>query len=449
MAALAHRERGRLRPALAQCAAARLVARATAPQLRFQADLETSLGLPFRAARTAFEAAAAAPDDAAARLDAARRLWGVSFFRSAGSEARAASRLDPSSDEARTLMALCRSFVGDAPARLAEPRAVVEPRLELGAVVGALAAGRGLKTGFSLRPGSAHARAAAAWFAPFRAHAVVRLYRRAALDGLSAVGAQRLLLSSAGSDPRRAALLEALREFGERSRFPRFLETRRRYYDGVLARVDAEAARLGYAARFVEYTGLVPAARCETVIAPLQAEDGSARLNHLGSPGPDGRYRILMTLNPSGLEDGVERFDCEPSAWSLWHELGHAATDHWLEGRDAELDRSRAALTPAAARRYASWEQVLREHLVQGLASRMTVWAGVPRRVGEGGRDASLPYLPAVIAALAAYERGRRRFRSLERYYPILLALFIKLAARAPGGTTEGRAPRSQRDGLA
>lgn len=424
--ALLHRQRGRLRQAHEACEAARRLSPATAPQLSFQADVEASLGLAIRAARTTLQAAEADPG---LRLIAARRLWQASFFGAAEAQALAATR----STEARRIASLCRAFRMVRPA-LAEPRIVVEPRLELAAVVGALAAGPGLRTGFTLRG------PALTWFKPFRSHRAVRLYRQAAQEGLTAVGIQRSMVSLPFGTPRRAALFEALQDFAARARLQRYFASQRRFYDETVARVVAEARRRRYAALFARYTGLVPPALYTVALSPFHSPDRSARLNHLGSPGPDGRYHIFTTLPPP--------FDYAPLAWSIWHELSHSLTDHWLENQERSLDRSRKALAPVSARRYGSWEQALREHVVQGLAYRMVSWSGAPERPDAGEGDSCLPYLPQVVRALGDYEKRRGRYRTLADFYPTLLKLFERIAVRAHGGAREGNAPRAQADGL-
>lgn len=49
-----------------------------------------------------------------------------------------------------------------------------------------------------------------------------------------------------------------------------------------------------------------------------------------------------------------------------------------------------------------------------------------------------LPFLPLVLEQLKLYEGRRSRFPTLEKFYPTLLAAFVK---RARGGVPDGKRP--------
>lgn len=387
--ALLLRQRGRLRPALAACRKAAGLAPVNDAQSSLRADIEASLGLVFAAARHTPRSPLAA-----------ERLWQALFLRAAREQGFA------------PVSALCRAFLRKRRDPPPEPRVVTIPELDLAAAVGGLAGDPAFV---------AHPR-----FARYRSHPAVRLYKEASRRGMTAIGLQRWLLSR----PPRSPLLDAMRAFARRARFDEYLGARR------LADLGPEIDRRAYVRRFVEYTGLAPAARYELVLTPLHAPNGAARLNFIDHPGADGRRRIVSTVGPP--------FDYARMAWSIWHELGHALSDHWIEDHLEALDRSRAALTPASARRYGAWEQTVREHIVQGLATRMVEWSGAPGKPDGGGADRSLPYLRRVVSALEAYDSRRRRdFRS---FYPRLIGLFEGLARGKRAGAVEGRTRRAQSD---
>ena len=398
VAALTHKQAGRLDKALAECDAAAKLAPPTAPQLAFRADIAASLGLTFRAARDTGRAAETMTELAPV---AASRLFQASFFEGAERFGRRE----------------CRAFRAGKP-QVEEPRFEVLPGLQLVAVVGALAGGRG----FALDEEASRK------FSQFKSHRAVRLYREAEEGGLRPVGAQRSMLEEGESSPLREALLE----FGRKSKLAQFLQSRRRFFDETTARLEKEASRLRHAAAFARATGVVPRARYTVALSPFHA-DASARLHRLGKPGPDGRYPIVSTLAPP--------YDYAALAWPIWHELGHAATDHWLEGREASLDRSRPALTAASARRYGSWEQVVREHVVQGLATSLArkLSPAMPKDE-EGPGSQALPYLDDVVGVFAKEPR-------LPAAYEKVLRLFERLAAKKRGAK-EGRPARARKDGL-
>lgn len=421
-------------------------------------DLEFSLcrrALAWKSYETAIRLR---PTEPGLRLKAACVLRDLGYFRSGLAQARRAQRLDTSSLRARALCAELDRTAARPPARgLQHPRPYpevdVDPRLELLSVVLVLAGARQPIAGFRISRASAYIGEILERFKPHRRHPAVKALAQEMGAGLTVIGALRSLLRVSAppelepldGDPgqvQRPHVLELLREFAQDSGFPAFFAEHRDFYrtcrEGFLGQMPGR----DYAGLMEEYSGLTTTARYTLHLAPMMPPGPVCRLNHLHWDSSTMAYHIHTMVPPSSFERGLPLFNYEDLRWSIWHELGHALLDHLLEGHAAAVEKTETVLGPAAAGHYGSWAQSLREHIVQGLACRMTDWSretGKDRRGPPAPRPDGLPFLRMVMERLRDYERGKRRYRDLSRFYPRLIDGFVALARRtgakhAPAG---------------
>jgi tetratricopeptide (TPR) repeat protein len=338
-------------------------------------------------------------------------------------EIERASRLAPRS---REILALRRRLARPKP----YPSVAVDPRLELLSVVLSLAARRERIDGFEPVPESSYAKAAMRRFGRFESHRAVRLISKALRGGLTVIGAQRSLLRVSpppellepeGERPRRPEILQALNEFAVETGFMRFFEEQAGFYRRCVAGVEKQMRGRDYAAILESYTGRRVTAPYTLALCPMRAVGSAGNLNFLerGDAGP----RVVSAVGPSRLAAGAPRFDYAALRWDIWHELAHTLLDDLFEEKGD-----------------GPWEHSVLEHMAQGLASRLVRWADATGRAKGpacGRRGEGLIRLDAVQERLAIFEKERRRYPTIDAFYPKLKAAVSSLPRS--GGRRSGR----------
>ncbi len=383
------------------------------------------------------------------------------------------------------MTALLLAFLAAGPALAAarpeRPEVAVSPRLELLAVVHALAAeGKPLR-GFSFNR-TDYAQAARGRFGSFRGHRAVRLYRQAAGSGLDFVSAFRLVMEQraaappAGPAPPAAAgpgmgpggpgqgsvfgpagpgpgsvhlssaqaeLLAALEDFRRETGFDAFLESQKSRLDGYAAAAAAQKAGRDYVGMLEEYTGEKSPADYTLLVCPLCEEPEGANLVQAGG----GRARVLTTLGPVSVARGAPVFDFAEARLGIWHELGHTLLDPLQAARGEELRATAPLFEAVADCCRGSWEDCVREHAAQGLAYAVWEWTRRTGRVEDGPRKLRQkkepPYVREVAARFREFEAGRASGLTLDAFYPRLFDVFSELLAAQKGKPARNGACRA------
>lgn len=348
-----------------------------------------------------------------------RRQAALRSYRSAGASAKAAP-------VASFLRGLSRRRARSRPC----PEILVDARLELLGIVCALAGGRSAGRAFSAGSESAYGVDVLRSFLRLRRHRAVRAWRAAFDAGLDAVDAQRAALYVSpppALEPvepqaeRLRPLVDELRRFSRAGRFPAFFAARAPLYRSWREDVAAQARAPDCAALLEEYSGLRAVAPYRLILCGLRPAGSLANLHHVARA-EDG-YRVFSVVGCASFSEGRPVFDFSRWRWNIWHELGHTLFDHRLEEHLELAAASRARLTPALKVRWGSWDQTVREHVVQGLAWRLLSWSAEQGRikpVNAVPAGKSLPFLSEIIASLKVFERRRPR-GGLAAFYPELL----------------------------
>lgn len=345
----------------------------------------------------------------------------------------------------RRVAVLRASAAGPAESRVGGARLsfAVDPRLELLAVVDLLAARRGCRQGFRA-DGSGYARRILSRFAAFERHPVVDAYLASCAHGLDAPTAAVLMLHCASASdlspsleehpwagyrpesPRERslpALLRAMERFSKESRFEEFFQEQAPFFERCRSQAERAAAGRPFIARLEEYTGHRFSAHYRVFLSPLIA----APVNHV-----HGEWEVFSVLAPErrGLKLAFGFLD----PWKLWHELGRTVMDRLAGAHAKEISRSKRLwpVVSPVCEGMASWQHCVAEHVAQCVAWRLRRQA--PRAGGLPGLKRSAlkyaPYAGPVLSRLEEYEKDRKRYPTLESFYPRLVDVFTKLAAK-------------------
>lgn len=230
----------------------------------------------------------------------------------------------------------------------------------------------------------------------------------------------------AAPDCRRSALAAAAADFASTCGFAAALEAARPRAEPAVKALAERAAEGDPLPLLREYTGLEPGA-ARVAPAPLLAP--GKYWNGLLREGES--FTVVTVISPAA--DAELRFRWRPVALELWHENGHGLLDPLLPASAPP-----PGVKPASC--YESWPQCAREHMAQGLALRLAQWSAANGKLKSPPSRHLNPRLPLhekVAAALAEYEKGRGRWKTLAEFYP---RWFEALGAR-PGAAPESRRP--------
>lgn len=330
---------------------------------------------------------------------------------------------------------LLTALLADPAAAEGRLRAAADPRFELDAVLDLLA---GPRAGAPLLPRNDYAREALLRFSPWREHPAVRRRRERgrhpALQQRHTVLAQLSpppelapreplppgIVAAAGGEEAVRGWLEDLRDFARDSGFlgdfparAEALRPARERFELWLSSVDALGA-------FERYTGRPFAGEYLLVLLPFYGYQ--AEVNTL-LPRADGGSDIVSTIWPN-RRSGESDFRGEEHLRTLWHELGHAATDPLCA---LFLDDIQARPIPIAkipGGCYQDRAQCVREHMARAVMARLLALRLGVRAAKRLRRDprSHFPYLPAILERLERdYEPARERYPALADFFPRLL----------------------------
>lgn len=328
---------------------------------------------------------------------------------------------------------------------------VLDPRIELLEVIGALADGdRPLDGPFW--SSYAYAADVKAHFGKFRAHPAVQAYRKARGAGQTSVGAQQQMMDL-GPPPQLKRnretwkgpeiALKPLRAFAAESDFMGFYGRQAPVYRDLVEAASRELRDPDVAAPLERYSSMKVTAACTVLLCPLRRGQ-DANLNHIECLDGGVGYRVVSTVGPDEIAKGRPVFRLGSRRWDLWHEMGHGLLDRLLESHPAEVGASEGLYGGFPAGCHGSWDQCLREHVAQGVATRLleieNAAGGAPS--GEPIFRRELELLPLVMEQLKIFESDRGRFKTLADFYPALLGAFVARARSLPRSGGGPRGPR-------
>jgi hypothetical protein len=330
----------------------------------------------------------------------------------------------------------------------------VEPNLELLGVVQRLADASPLPAEDDYR------RDADAAFGRFKDHPAVRLYAetRRAAKGREGFGINLLYYTPASAlelkDPSSrppymidgaeretmARFLEALRDFSERSDFPRFFRAHRSLYRGIEDAARRDLGPVDPVRRLEAYLGIGLESRCRYLLTPLYRNES---LSSFIEPYPDPWARAseikkpfeVYTITPYELsgEEGVAHSDLGKPSGRLWQEPLYVFIDpsfYFFDAANAPDPTAFLRLdVPGCPPQAVNCAKAL---VVQALVDRLNSQAyGATSDPGTGERAR---YVKALEARLEEYEGKRGEYPTLWSFYPRLFHVFRELK---PGGAPE------------
>lgn len=271
-----------------------------------------------------------------------------------------------------------------APAPAAEAPAprldiVVDPRIELVAVVSALA---GDRPGWSPRETSPYREAMLAWGRRHRDHPAVERMR--AIDGFGysypaeailhygpppefvpLAPATPTMLEGIGGQPALDAWVQSLREFARDTRYMAFFRSQQPEFDSMIARTRAAFGDRDIVAPFEGFYGLDKPA-FTLVLAPniLPGAFGPSVAM------PDGSMRFYTVQGSAGMDAGTLSFGNIAAIASLsWHEFGHSVVNPLNAAKPDALAKSRGVFDRSAealgAMAYPDWGIAANELIVR------------------------------------------------------------------------------------
>lgn len=327
----------------------------------------------------------------------------------------------------------------------------VDPRIELLAVIHGLADPGGRLEGFDWGT-SAYAAQVRVYFDRFRGHSAIEAYRKARSDGLTAVGAQQQILDL-GPPPDLRRLrdtwsgpqvpLGELRSFAVESGFMSFYDEHAPAYRAFVKEAAKELEGLEIAVPLENYSSMKVTASATLILCPLRRGQ-QGNLNHIECLDGGASYRVVSTVGHDEVVDGNPVFRLRNRRWDLWHEMGHGLFDRLLEAYPGEVGRSSGLYDELPGGCHGSWDQCLREHVAQGVATRLLE---LDESAGDPGPHAHVPregldLLPLVKEQLKVFEARRGHFKTMADFFPTLLGAFVKRAGTTPRGGGAAREPR-------
>jgi hypothetical protein len=347
----------------------------------------------------------------------------------------------------------------------AEAQVTMDPRIELFNVILYLGEFRGFAGNSPLtRLSSPYLDAVAARFGAFRGHPAVRRYEAMAERGFWLAHPPSALLHltdppqlaeripvndftvrMAGGRGALDAFLVDVRRFAEDTAFMTWFEEQAPHHARLVAGYHRRL-EWNYVQDLVDYYG----DRRESYTVIL------APLGHHGGFGPrvvrpDGLYDAYAVIGPGSVEDGMPDFGSGRAVrYLFWHEFSHAHVNH-LTDRHLQHFMGAASVLQghlrAEVEEHVPWEvhvsDWVSEHVVRGVTTRLS-----HLKVGAAEAETMLsrevqrfPHVGEVCHRLVEYEQNRRRYPTLESFYPRIVDVFHRIAA---GAVAAGSAERTR-----
>ena len=301
-----------------------------------------------------------------------------------------------------------------------------DPRLELAAILHRLAASPASRAQEAAAAPDYAARIDARFLSFSTSPAVALTARLEAVEGTRGLPASLLVhlstspdlgqrvavpagyVAAAGGEEALEAWFAAVRRFARESGFFAFYAAEAPYRAALEKEARAENAAALPPADVAAYVGRPLEGRRLYALSPLYPSSYPSRLTVFGGGGP----QVLRARAARRDAKGETRFDLDSDKSSTAAELIYDEAARLVPGAAP----AGAGMSAACAdRRGPDWPVCEREHVVAAL--RLRVRRAAPE-TPEDGVVPALPYLPALLAKLSAYEVQRATYAALADYWP-------------------------------
>jgi hypothetical protein len=238
------------------------------------------------------------------------------------------------------------------------------------------------------------------------------------------------VIKSAGGEDSLKIFLDALQDFATQTSFPSFWEENQEYYQKLVANVDSTLQSKiisfnegYYGIKLVSY---------DIILSPLLRSGGFGP-HVLTDSGVHG-YCIL---GPYQLVRGDISFGRDYYLANLIvHEFGHGVINPLTDEFYSQLEKYEKLYEPISFKMrmlfYGEWKTCFNEHLIRAITARYILkvyakkWAD-ERLVFE--KEKGFIYIDPIYAELAIYEKNRKKYKTIQDFYPVLIDSFKKIKA--------------------
>ncbi len=319
----------------------------------------------------------------------------------------------------------------------------IDPRFELFSVV-AFLSDYGQRTPLITRFDFPYKRDVTAYFAPYKDHPAVKLFRELSSPPYSfrydtppvamlclsdppdlriQSEIPKLTLSLSGGAKKLEQFFEELRSFARTADFAAFFEAHRDLYSKSIENARKQADSVDLIASLENYFGMKQHSY-NIIIVPLQS----------GSFGPKtGANDIYNICGPDSIAGDVPVISGVRNI--CWHEFGHSFSNPIAEQYLPELRDYSALFDPIASRMncggYENLEGCVYEHVLRAVNVRLTaIYLGEEnaKKAIQGHRSFGFVYVEALAEKLKQYETQRNKYPTFDDYFPQLVAVFDQLS---------------------
>jgi hypothetical protein len=319
----------------------------------------------------------------------------------------------------------------------------IDPRFELFSVV-AFLSDYGQRTPLITRFDFPYKREVTAYFAPYKDHPAVKLFRELSSSPYSfrydtppvailclsdppdlriQSEIPKLTLSLSGGKEKLEQFFEELRSFARTTNFTAFFEAHRDLYAKSIENAQKQADGVDLIASLEKYFGMKQHSY-NIIIVPLQS----------GSFGPKtGTNDIYNICGPDSIAGDVPVISGVRNI--CWHEFGHSFVNPIAEQYLPELRDYSALFDPIAGSMhcggYDNLEGYVYEHVLRAVNIRLiAIHLGEEKakEALQGNRSMGFVYVETLAEKLKQYETQRDKYRTFEDFFPQLVAVFDQLS---------------------
>lgn len=370
-----------------------------------------------------------------------------------------------------TAAAACGLFVFDGrcpaagpdpahPASRGEVRVTVDPRIEMLVAVELFGGYEdlGLLTPYDV----AYKREVQEYFAPYQDHQAVRLFREMSDNGFRYSAPVEAMLALDGppdfaerAAPTALAVMQArgadnvrefqaaMRRFAADSKFMAFYDAHRPFYDALTSQVREAVDLPGALAALESYMGMSQPTY-GLILSPLLQPGG------YGPRVDDGKGGWVMysIIGPAAVKDAAPVFASGSLLQSTaWHEFGHSFVNPLTEKHLSEFTPNKRLMSALYERGYLKGaegyaagidpdllrRECIDEHVNRAIDARITLMHVSQEAANMQLRSDAVNgflFVRPIYDLLARYESNRDKYKTIEDFYPEIIALFARLPER-------------------
>ncbi|MCR4295432.1 MAG: DUF4932 domain-containing protein, partial [Elusimicrobia bacterium] len=223
-----------------------------------------------------------------------------------------------------------------------------------------------------------------------------------------------------------------LSDFAKESGFPAFYRRMEPELSDLTKEVRRQARRIDTKGRLERYLGEPLEVRYDFILSSF-AEP--VLVTTFRRPDPDGTQRLTSLYGPEEHE-GKVGFRFETRIGPVWWELTLARLITQAEPYRDRLEKSATLYAPVGDACAATWFECAQRHIAFAVGARLLELHGEAEFAREWPvkyARIGLPYMGPLIEKLKVYEADRKRYPTLESFYPALLETIEDLAVRERG----------------